>query len=459
MQEYSVSMKKAALISATLTSFLTPFMASSINVALPSIGREFSMDAMSLSWVSTVYLLASAMFLVPFGKIGDIYGRKKIFLSGLVIYTLSSLICSFSVNSMMLISFRIFQGIGSSMVFGSGVAIISSIYPPGERGKAIGLTIGSVYLGLSMGPFIGGILTHSFGWRCIFILNFPLGLIAIIYVITNLKGEWAEAKGEKLDIWGTFLYCISLVLIMFGLSKLPVNIGYFSIAAGITVLLIFIYLELKISNPVLNIKLFKGNPIFAFSNLAALINYSATFAVTFLLSFYLQYIKMLNPQTAGSILIAQPIVMATFSPLAGRLSDKIDSRVIASIGMGLTVLGLILLVFLNEQTSFLYVIFALIILGLGFALFSSPNTNAVMSSVERKYLGVASATIGTMRLIGQMLSMGIAMFVISIFVGKVQITPQNHIQLMTSIRVSFLIFVVLCIIGIFASLARGKNSK
>jgi EmrB/QacA subfamily drug resistance transporter len=452
-------MKKAALISATLTSFLTPFMASSINVALPSIGREFSMDAMSLSWVSTVYLLASAMFLVPFGKIGDIYGRKKIFLSGLVIYTLSSLICSFSVNSMMLISFRIFQGIGSSMVFGSGVAIISSIYPPGERGKAIGLTIGSVYLGLSMGPFIGGILTHSFGWRCIFILNFPLGLIAIIYVITNLKGEWAEAKGEKLDIWGTFLYCISLVLIMFGLSKLPVNIGYFSIAAGITVLLIFIYLELKISNPVLNIKLFKGNPIFAFSNLAALINYSATFAVTFLLSFYLQYIKMLNPQTAGSILIAQPIVMATFSPLAGRLSDKIDSRVIASIGMGLTVLGLILLVFLNEQTSFLYVIFALIILGLGFALFSSPNTNAVMSSVERKYLGVASATIGTMRLIGQMLSMGIAMFVISIFVGKVQITPQNHIQLMTSIRVSFLIFVVLCIIGIFASLARGKNSK
>ncbi len=459
MQEYSVSMKKAALISATLTSFLTPFMASSINGALPSIGREFSMDAMSLSWVSTVYLLASAMFLVPFGKIGDIYGRKKIFLSGLIIYTLSSLICSFSVNSFMLISFRIFQGIGSSMVFGSGVAIISSIYPPGERGKAIGLTIGSVYLGLSMGPFIGGILTHSFGWRSIFILNFPLGLIAIFYVITNLKGEWAEAKGEKLDIWGTFLYCISLVLIMFGLSKLPGNIGYFSMAAGITVLLIFIYLELKISNPVLNIKLFKGNPIFAFSNLAALINYSATFAVTFLLSFYLQYIKMLNPQTAGSILIAQPIVMATFSPLAGRLSDKIDSRVIASIGMSLTVLGLILLVFLNEQTSFLYVIFALIILGLGFALFSSPNTNAVMSSVERKYLGVASATIGTMRLIGQMLSMGIAMLVISIFVGKVQIAPQNHIQLMTSIRVSFVIFVVLCIIGIFASLARGKNSK
>ena len=457
MDAYSTLIKKAAMISATLTSFLTPFMASSINVALPSIGKEFSLDAVMISWISSAFLLSSAMFLVPFGKAADIYGRKRIFLIGLIIYTFSALLCGIAPNGISMIIFRIVQGIGSAMVFGTGMAIITSVIPPGERGRAIGINIATVYLGLSLGPFIGGILTHNFGWRSIFYLNVPLGVIAIYYVMTKLKGEWRESQHEKLDYLGSVIYCCSLVAIMYGFSQLPRTYGYWFILGGLISLAGFIKLELSLKNPVLNINLFRGNTIFAMSNLAAFINYSATFAVTFLISFYLQYIKLLSPQQAGTILVAQPIVMAVFSPLAGRLSDKIESRIIASTGMGLAVVGLFMLSMLTEQSPIFYVVICLVVFGLGFALFSSPNTNAVMSSVEKRYYGIASATLGTMRLTGQMLSMGIAMLVISIFVGKVQIKPEYHAQLMIAIKTSLLIFVILCIIGVFASLARGKH--
>jgi MFS family permease len=202
--------------------------------------------------------------------------------------------------------------------------------------------------------------------------------------------------------------------------------------------------------------MFSNNRTFTFSNLAALINYSATFAVSFLLSLYLQYIKGLPPQSAGMVLVAQPFVMTVFSPLAGRLSDRVEPRVVASIGMTLTTIGLILFTFLDNETSLAFIVFNLILLGFGFAMFSSPNTNAIMTSVEKRYYGIASGTLGTMRLVGQMLSMGIAMLLFAIFIGRAQITPEYYSLFIESVNVAFMIFSVLCFIGIFASLARGK---
>jgi EmrB/QacA subfamily drug resistance transporter len=457
MEEYSPAVKRAVIISATLSSFLTPFMASSINIALPKIGKEFSMDAILLSWIATSYLLTAAMFLVPFGKAADIYGRKKFFLNGLYINLIGAILCAISNSGTMIIGARVIQGLGGAMVFGTGIALITSVIPPGERGRAIGLNIGTVYVGLALGPFFGGILTQNFGWRSIFCAIIPINLVAIYFVLSKLKGEWAEAKGEKLDYKGSLIYGISLVLFMYGLSQIPKLHGFILVVSGIIGIILFINWEQKIDNPVLEMKLFRHNTVFALSGLAALINYSATYAVTFLMSFYLQYIKLLTPQQAGMILIFQPIVMAIFSPIAGRMSDKIESRIIASIGMSLTVIGLFMLSLLTETNHTGYIITTLIILGFGFALFSSPNTNAIMSSVEKRYFGVASATVSTMRLIGQMLSMGIAMLVISVFVGKVQIKPEYHIQLIMSIKTIFGIFAVMCIFGVFASMARGKH--
>ncbi len=448
--------KRVALLVVMLASFLTSFMGSSVNIALPSIGQEFLMDVVMLSWVATSYLLAAAMFLVPFGKIADIHGRKKIFSYGVLIYTFSSLLSTISTSSILLICFRTLQGIGSAMIFGTGVAILTSVFSVGERGKALGINVAAVYLGLSLGPFLGGFLTQYFGWRSIFLLNVPLGLIIITFVFWKLRGEWAEAKGEKFDFIGSIIYSLSLVAIMYGFSLLPAMPGAWLVLIGAFLLLSFVGWGKKAKSPVLDINLFRNNMIFALSNLAALIYYSATFAVSFLLSLYLQYVKALSPRNAGLILVFQPVVMAILSPFAGRLSDRVEPKIIASMGMISTVVGLLLFTFLNEQTALEFVVINLILLGFGFALFSSPNTNAVMSSVERRFYGVASAALGTMRLTGQMLSMGIATLTFAIYIGKLQITPQHYPLLLTSIKTSFLIFASLCFSGIFASLARGN---
>lgn len=448
--------KRITLIIATMASFLTPFMGSSVNIALPSIGREFEMNAVLLSWIPTSFLLSAAMFLVPAGRIADIHGRKRIFTYGIFIFTLSAFLMTMSPSANFLISLRFLQGIGSSMVFGTAVAILISVFPAGERGKALGINAASIYLGLSLGPFVGGFLTQHFGWRSIFLATIPVGLIVITLIFLTLKGEWAEARGERFDLSGSIIYSLTLLAIMYGLSLLPAPLSLWLILIGILGIFAFIRWEIKAINPILGINLFRNNMVFSFSNLAAFINYCATFAVVFLLSLYLQYIKGLSPQKTGLILVFQPVVMTIFSPFAGRLSDRIEPRIVASIGMALTALGLFLLTSLNEKTNLEFIIACLILLGFGFAFFASPNTNAVMSSVGKKFYGVASGTLGTMRLIGQMLSMGIAMLLFAIYIGKVQITPEYHQLFMKSVKAAFIIFATLCSGGIFASLAKGK---
>ncbi len=441
---------------ATLGSFLTPFMGSSINIALPSIGSELAMDAISLGWVATAYLLAAAMFLVPFGRIADIYGRKRIFTYGILTYTVASILSAIATSAAMLIASRVLQGIGGAMIFSTGVAILTSVFPAEERGKALGINVAAVYLGLSLGPFLGGLLTEHFGWRSIFVLNVPLGLIIIAFIFWKLKGEWAEAKGEKFDITGSVIYSLMLIAIMYGFTRLPDMSGVWLIVVGAVGVVAFVKWETKVKSPVLNIGLFRNNTVFALSNLAALINYSATFAVAFLLSLYLQYIKGLTPQNAGLILVAAPVVQAIFSPLAGRLSDRIEPRIVASVGMGLTATGLVLFTSLSEKTSLGFIVAGLVILGFGFALFSSPNTNAVMSSVEKRFYGVASGTLATMRQIGMTFSMGMAMLLFALYIGRVQITPEYYSLFLRSVNVAFVIFAALCFAGTFASLARGK---
>jgi EmrB/QacA subfamily drug resistance transporter len=431
-------------------------MASSINLALPSIGREFQIDAILLSWVATSYLLATAIFLVPFGRLSDIYGRKKTFNYGILIFTISSFFAAISTSALMLILFRIFQGIGSAMIFATSLAILTSVFPDGERGRALGITVCAVYIGLSSGPFLGGLMTQHISWRSIFLLNIPFGLAIILLILWKLKHEWAEAKGEKFDVTGSLLYAFSLVAIMYGISLLPAVMSLGFIIFGVLGISAFVKYEIRVKNPVFEINLFRTNRVFAFSNLAALINYSATFAVTFLLSLYLQYIKGLSPQSAGLILISQPLMMAIFSPYAGNLSDRIEPRIIASLGMALTATGLFFFTFINKNTALPSIVIRLVLLGLGFALFSSPNMNAIMSSVEKRFYGIASGSAGTMRLLGQMFSMGIATLIFAITIGRVQITVEYHPIFTRSLRIAFVVFAVLCLVGIFASMTRGN---
>jgi EmrB/QacA subfamily drug resistance transporter len=452
--------KKAQLsasIVAGLAAFLAPFMGASVNIALPSIGREFKADAVMLGWVATAYILASAVFLVPFGKLADIHGRKKIFLTGITVYTAASLLCALADSIGALIGSRILQGIGAALIFGTSLAILTSVFPPGRRGKALGINVASTYLGLSLGPVLGGLLTQEFGWRSIFFINLPLGIIIIAFVLAMLKGEWAEARGERFDLFGAAFYGLALIGIMLGFSRLPQRSGFLLFIVGIVLAGGFIFRESKAASPLLKIDLFRANRVFAFSNLAALINYSATFAVGFFVSLYLQYLKGMSPRNAGLILIAQPVMMTIFSPFAGRFSDKVEPRIVASVGMAVSSLGLLLLAFLRADTRLAFIIASLAVLGFGFALFSSPNTNAVMGSVEKRFYGVASATLGTMRLVGGAFSMGIAMLIFGALLGRVPITSANQESFLEAVRTGFIIFAALCFAGIFASLARGNR--
>jgi EmrB/QacA subfamily drug resistance transporter len=448
--------KRAALLIATLSSLLTPFMGSSVNLALPSIAEEFGIDAVELSWVATSYLLAAAVSLVPFGRLADIHGRKKIFTYGITTFTIASLLSAVSTSGFMLIVFRVVQGIGSAMIFANSIAILTSVFPSHERGKALGINIAAVYIGLSLGPFLGGLLTQQLTWRSVFLVTIPLGLFIIAVVRWRLPGEWAEARGEAFDIPGTIIYGISLIAIMGGVSMLPAMRSLVIILCGVISFLAFVAWEVHTIQPVLNLTLFMSNRVFAFSNLAALINYSATFAVTFLLSLYLQHIKALSPQSAGLIMVAQPLVQAAFSPLAGSFSDRIEPRIVASVGMFVTFIGLGCFTILDEATSVVFIVGSLVVLGFGLALFASPNTNAIMGSVERKYYGLASGSVGTMRLLGMMISMGIATLVFTLFIGRVPITIETYPFLIKGVRAAFIVFAILCLGGIAASSVRGK---
>lgn len=451
------SFKKSVLLVSTFAAFLTPFLTSAVNLALPSIGQDLHANAINLGWVISSFILTSAIFLLPFGRLGDIVGRKKIFTIGIVLFTISTFLIVFSHSIKSLIILRIFQGFSSAMIFGTSMAILTSVFQPGERGRAIGINITATYLGLSLGPVIGGLLTHYFGWRSIFAFLVPFGIISVILIRTKIKTEWAEAVGERFDWHGSFIYGIALASFMYGFSRLPSSLGWICITTGVLMAGVFLFFENRISNPVFDIRLILQNRIFAFSGIAALINYSATSAIGFFISLYLQYLKGLDARTAGLIMISQPIAMTLLSPIAGKLSDKRNPGVIASVGMGITASGLVLLCFIRETTPDYFIVLLLILMGIGFGLFSSPNSNAIMSSVEKRHLGVASGVVGTMRMIGQMMSMGIAMMLISLFIGKQTINTETYPGLISAMRTGFVIFSILSVFGIFASLARHEK--
>ena len=455
----ALALKRTTLIAATAAAFLTPFMASSVNLAIPTIGKEFGAGALELGWVVTGYLLASAAFLLPFGKVADLVGRRKVFVSGIVSFALFALLCGFAQNIEMLIALRVFQGISSAMIFGTGIAILTSVFPANERGRVLGINSAFVYLGLSLGPVLGGALNHYLGWQSIFFVNAAFGAIAFHFA-RRLKGEWVGAPGEKYDFLGSVMYSAGLVLVMYGVSSITESpLAGPLILIGTATLVVFGILELRKKYPLFNFRLFIGNTTFTFSNIATLINYSATFAVSYLMSVYLQSVSGYDSQFAGLVLLAQPVVMVVLSPIAGRLSDRRSPRKIASLGMAITVVSLLAFSQVGINTPLHFLVFSLMFFGAGLALFSSPNTNAVMGSVERSDYGVASSILGTMRLIGQAVSMAVVTLVMAAYIGNSELAAAPAERLTACINTLFYIFAALSFAGIFASLASGEAVK
>lgn len=436
------------------------FLISSINIALPAIERSFGLNAVELSWIVTSFLLATVLFMLPVGRWGDASGNVRFFKAGVVVFTVSSLLCGLAPSGKWLIAARFLQGIGSAFSNTTGSAILVAGFPAKNRGQVIGISVASVYMGLALGPFIGGIITHHLGWHALFYLSSALGLVVTLVTFAFLKKETAQpANSPKQDWPGIILFMAGLASLVYGSSVIPSAGGWALMLAGIGLLVFFWMQENRAEYPMLDTKLYTHNRLFAYSNLAALINYTSTFAIVFFLSLYLQKIKGMDPQEAGVIIIAQPIMMAVFSPFIGRMADKVQPRYFATLGMSMCTAGLAALALLTKQTPLWQIVGILVWMGLGFALFSSPNMATIMSSVDKSRYGQASGSASSMRVFGQIVSMTIVTLYFSFLFGGQSIKDVPHETFLTVMKWGFATFAAIGVCGIYFSFARGNVAR
>ena len=469
-KETGLSYKWIVLIVASVGSLMGPLDSTIVSVSMPSISDALQMDYAQTLWVPTAYLVTIASILLIIGRVSDIFGKKKIYISGFAIFAVGSLLCSLAQSGEQLISFRVIQGIGASFIMTSGTALVSAAFPPGEQGRALGLNVMAVYLGLAIGPPLGGILTQSFGWHSIFLVNVPIAIITIALAVWKLNECEILDKKVSFDISGAIAFAVGLITILLGLT-LGNTDGWLSANVLILVIIsivsfvMFIRIEQKKGeNGLFDLRLFTKNRLFAAANFSAFLNYTAYYGSTFVISFYLQRVLGIDIGTTGLILLAMPLIMCIISPISGSLSDKVGSRTLATLGMIIMAVGLFLISTLDMNTSIAIVVIYLVILGIGMGMFSSPNTSAVMKSVREDKTGVASGMLSTMRTVGQSLSlvlMGSVMAIVtssalvsSVFMGGS--SSVDNAEFITGMSAALKVSALIALIGAASSTLRGK---
>lgn len=454
----SKSQRTSAILVGISTAFITSFSGSALNLSVPDMGDYFQMGAASVGWLITAYTLIVAAFSVPFGKLADNTSRQKILVLGIIVFGVTSIAAVFSPSVAVILTVRVIQALGSAMIFATNMPIAISAFPGKERGKAIGMVTSGTYSGLALGPVLGGILNTYFGWKSIFVFGAAVSFFALIITVKGLNKDEIEVKSAKQDVFGNVLYVLMISSIIYGLSALnSMNFGWLLIVMGIAFGVLFVMAELKAENPVIDVRIFASDRTYTLSNITALFNYSATFALGYLVSIYLQVVLGFSSQTAGFILISQPLFMAILSPKMGKISDRIAPYKLASAGMGLCALSLLFFAFIHAKTPVWMIVIALSVAGIGISLFSSPNTNVIMSCVPPAKFGVANSILATMRTTGQSSGMAIIMLVVSGTVGNQSLYAIKPEQLVHTVHIAFIIFTALCAAGIFMSLQRKKS--
>lgn len=449
-------MQRITLFLVSLAAFLIPFMGSSLSLALPVIQKELVVNVIILGWIPTAFVLANAATVLPFGRLSDIYGRKRIFSYGVLIYTTASLLAAFSNSGEILVFFSFLQGLGCAMIFATMVALISSVFPMERRGEALGLYVSAVFIGLFLGPILGGVLIQYLGWRSIYLFNIPVGIILLSILFWKLRMEWAEAQGESFDIKGALIYSLSLVALLYGFSSLLEDLGKTVLVAGFLGILGFFFMERKTESPILELEIFKSRRS-SFTALSMLFLNIAISAMATFLSLYFQSLRGLEPQTTAFILAAQPLMVAVLSPVIGRAADRTENRFLPIGGLILITAGLLMLSFLSQETIIQFPVLALILVGVGQAMFSSPTTRIFMGSVDSKIYGMASSAFSTMIYLGQTLSLALMLFIFAIYLGQVEINPSNYQVFLDSMRVAFLVFSIISGLALVFSIRVGPN--
>lgn len=454
----NLKLDNVVLIIATLSSFFTVFLSSALTIAVPSIASEFSMNNILQNWVTMVFFFVIAIFTVPVGQISGKYGLKKSMVVATLLYIIGAVVAIFSMSSEIFFISRIIQGIGGAFLSVASMALVVSAFKPQERGKAIGITVTGVYLATSLSPVIGGFLNHTVGWRSIFVFTIPFLVLILVLLITKVNKEWNSLKDTSIDWKGSAVYSIGIVLFIYGFTILNETLGVILTVLGLITLAIFVAIELKVKYPVFDVKLFK-NSEFASANFAAVCAYLASFSLVTILNYHLQYIRGFDSQLAGIFLLAAPLIQVIVAPYAGKLSDKVNPQKLSALGIGIAAVAIGLLAMLDSSTPLWLLIFALALEGLGFGIFSSPNTSAIMGAVPPKDTPTASASVSTMRVIGQSMSMGMLTLVFAFVMGNVPIIPKYFSLLIASSQITCFICMVLCIVSVVASLIGIKSKK
>lgn len=440
--------RRNVLTASALGSSLAPFMVSGLLVALPTIGKEFRADASILGWLTSVFFLAAAVFLVPFGRVADVRGAKKVFTLGIGIYVISVLLCTISPDILFLIGARFLTGIGAAMVFGTSIALLSLVFPLEERGKAIGINVTAMSMGFLFGFFLGGLLTFYIGWRSIFAVTLPIELLVLWLILSRIRGECELVREKELDLPGMALYGCTIFLTITGFSSVTQVLGKTALVGGLVVLGAFIIWERRVNRPLLRLNLFRDNRTYSISNLSVLLFNTSNFAVIFLISLYIQDLRLIDVRIAGIILLIPVIFMALFSAYAGRLSDHIQPRWVVGSGIGFNSIGLVLFTFLDEQISLFLIMIALALAGLGIAFCAAPLIRTSVSAVPQEMTGLASGMIETMRLTGMSISLAISIIIFTLIVGNVRVTPELHPVFLSSMRLIFWIYLGISLIAL-----------
>jgi EmrB/QacA subfamily drug resistance transporter len=448
-----------ALLIICIGSFIGPLGMASVNIAIPDLAADLNANAKLVSWLPTLFLLASVALMLPCGKLADNYGRKRIYTYGLALNALSSAMCAWGNSIEWLLFWRFFQGASSAMIFGTGVAILSSVTPSHKRGFALGLTAACVYVGLTVAPAIGGWLTELWGWRSVFVFQVPLVLLLLALIKWRLPGEWKNARHSSFDWRGTGIFAVASTCLVLGLSYLPDVLGILLLLIALIATLSFVLQQSRHTEPLIRIQMFRESRVFSMSLSTALLMYASVYPLTFLLSLYLQYIQGFSPAHAGQIILVQALAMAILAPLAGRMSDKVQPRYIATLGCAIVTIGFFALSRLSMDTSVTYISISLVLVGIGFGLFSTPNNNAIMGSVHSSELGVASASMNLARTIGNLLGMSMVNFLVHVFLGDAQFVPEQYPALLQTINIALNLALCCVVLACFLSALRGKELK
>ena len=409
------SRKWWVLAAVMVGTFMSPLDSSIVNVALPTLGKAFNVPITSVEWVVVAYLLIISTLLLTFGRLADMIGLKRVYVTGFVLFTIGSLACTLSWSIWSLVGFRVLQALGAAMMFAAGPAIITAAFPPTERGRALGLMAIAVSAGLTVGPTLGGLIVGVASWRWIFLINVPIGVFATIYAWRVIPG--ASPRDQKFDPFGAILSFVAFFPLLLALSQ-GAEWGWGSpgVVAMFVIFVVagagFLLVERRVSQPMLDLSLFRVR-LFSSGLLSAMMSFIVTSAVLFTMPFYLQTAHGIGVSTAGLLMTPIPLGMVIFGPISGILSDRMGSRLLSTAGLLLAGVAAYCLTRLSLNSSYFGISIRLALVGAGSGLFQSPNSSAVLGTVPPFRLGVASGTLATSRNVGQVMGVALAGLVLA----------------------------------------------